>query len=75
MPDRIIAKLTPAGDFVLSSGEPEQYLRTLVRIDTIRAADGALLVQVDTKDGAGHIRVNVNDITVFDAAPEAPEGE
>lgn len=44
----------------------------LVQLAIFRGADGAVVVQIDTDEGAGHIRVNVNDAPIFDQDPELP---
>jgi hypothetical protein len=49
-----------------SNGEPH--------ISTWIGDDGAHVVQVDTVEDTGHVRVNVNDGTVFDADPEIDPG-
>ncbi|WP_416445447.1 hypothetical protein AB3K78_01200 [Leucobacter sp. HNU] len=32
--------------------------------------DGALLIQIDTEDETGHLRIDLNDGTIWDADPE-----
>lgn len=38
----------------------------LAEVSVFRGTDGALVIQVDTNDDTGRIRVNVNDGPVFD---------
>ncbi|MBC9927282.1 hypothetical protein [Leucobacter sp. cx-169] len=35
--------------------------------------DGAVVIEVDTIEGTGRVRVNINDCAVYDDDPEAPE--
>jgi hypothetical protein len=43
-----------------------------IGLAVFRGYDGAIVVQIDTAEGTGHLRVNVNDAPVFDQDPEAP---
>ena len=44
----------------------------LVQFSVFRGDDGAVVVQIDTDEGLGHLRVNINDGPVFDQDPEQP---
>ncbi|MEW1734397.1 hypothetical protein AB0346_00405 [Nocardia beijingensis] len=50
-----------------SSTEP------LMAVNIFRGHDGALVVQLDTREGTGRVRVRVNDAPVFDDDPEIYE--
>ena len=41
-----------------------------IDVSTFAGDDGATVVQIDTAENTGRVRVNVNDGTVFDADPE-----
>lgn len=46
---------------------------SLTEVSVFRGNDGALVVQIDTNDDTGRIRVNVNDGAVFDGDCESGE--
>lgn len=55
-----------------SEDVPRQVGATVHGIDaTIFAGeDGASVIQIDTHEGADHVRVNLNDAVLFDGGPE-----
>lgn len=45
----------------------------VAEVTIFRGTDGALVVQVDTLVDTGHVRINLNDNTVYDGDPEVDE--
>lgn len=46
---------------------------TLAQVAVYTGEDGALVVHVDTLVDTGHVRINLNDNTVYDGDPEVDE--
>ena len=70
MTNQVVAHLLGDGSIeVRSEDEPNIALATL-HIQR-GAHDGALVIQIDTDEDAGQLRVHVDDWTVYDADPAA----